>query len=664
MCTKFFLIAILFFPYNTSAQDRSVTERMEREYQAYLERITGESEPEEAEEIIEAIESLRVNPLNVHTLTHEDLLRLPFLELNTSRIIHSRIHRLDGTMEGVEFIAKGGVDEELIYLLMNFISFEPQVVNVLRRDKPSVSIRSRIVSDIQDRLGITEGVYRGNKFSSYQRIVVKKGDGFDAGFLGAKYAGEKYFLERRSGYLRFRAFGNRIRLLFGDFQVRTGTGLLLWNGFGFSKGSQNTVVAVRNGHGITPALSPSNDSKFRGVSVEIDLPRIRGIVFYSYILRHAVVHNDGTIRNISASPVFRTEAEMNRKNTLRERMYGYSLSIRLRRDMYLGTSVYRLGFDLPFKPDLPNRFSGYKNTHASVDVKSTIGAFSVNGEVATAYSELTPAIMGSTFIRLASGVETGLVYRNYPSNYSSFYGFAFGERKGAPEDETGLYFGIRLRTPSRYLLEAYGDLFRSGNKGRRPGLPAIGADYLVRMELPLPRRGIFEIRARQRRKEEFIIRETLSDYHRVSVIQSRKQFRGTVTILHRKSLRVRARFEYTSVSMPERLKQTGNLILSEIRWQPLPAFTIESRYTVFDTDSFDSRLYIFEYDAPGRMRSVQLLGQGSAFSVALRWRKGPVSGSIKYSEIFRADQNTIGTGFQQIDGPVSGVLIGQLDFRF
>jgi hypothetical protein len=664
MCIRILLITFLLFPYNICAQDQSVTERMERVYQAYLERITGESEPEEAEEIIEAIESVRVNPLNIHTVTPEDLLRLPFLDLITSRIIHSRIHRLDGTMEGVEFIAKGGVDEDIIYLLMNFLSYKPLVVSGLRRDKPSVYVRSRIVSDIQDRRGFNEGIYRGNKIASYQRIVVKKGDGFDAGFLGAKYAGEKYLLDRRSGYLRFRTLGNRVRLLFGDFRIKTGTGLLLWNGFGLSKGSQNTVVAVRNGHGITPALSSSGDSKFRGVSVDIDLSQVRGIVFYSYILRHAVVQDDGSIRTISASPVFRTEAEINRKNTLRERMYGYSLSIRLRRDMYVGTSLYRLGFDLPFKPDLPNRFSGYKNTHASVDVKSTIGPFSMYGEAAIAFSESIPALMAGTHIRLTSGVETGLVYRNYPPNYSSFYGLAFGERKGEPEDETGLYFGIRLRSRSRYLLEAYGDLFRLGNIGRRPGLPAIGADYMVLMELPLPNRGTFEIRLRQKRKEEFIIREIQSNHHRESFTQSRKQLRGTVTILHRKNLRIRVRFEYISVSLPERLNQTGNLILSEIRWHPLPVVTLESRYALFDTDSFDSRLYIFEYDAPGRMRSVQLLGQGSAFSIAIRLSKGPVSVSIKYSELFRADQNTISSGFQQIDGPVSGLLLGQLDFRF
>jgi hypothetical protein len=647
------------------AQDPAITERMERAYQEYAERIATELEPEEADEIFEEIESIRDNPFHFQSVTPEDFTRLPFLDADMITKIYSRIGHLDGTITGLQSVAAAGIDEDILYLLLNFLSFEPISREPVPRYKPSGSIRSRLASDIQNRRGYVDGSYRGSKIVSYQRILINTGRRFDTGLLAAKSAGEKSYSERISGYLRLVGAGGRVRLIFGDFRIRAGTGLMLWSGFGFSKGGQNTASVTRSGSGISPALSSTDDSKFRGGSVEFDFSRVRGSVFYSFMPRHAVIQEDGSIRNITGSAIFRTVSEMNRRNTLRERMYGYSITVRIDRSTEIGASMYRLAFNRPFRPLLPNRLSGYVDTHASVDLRSRFGSISMSGGMTMAFSTMSPSLLAGIHVRLSPGIETGIIYRRYPQAYTSYYGFAFGERRGAPEDEEGVYIGLRLRSRSRVIFEAYGDLFKFRNLGKQPGLPTYGIDYMIRVIMPLPERGNIEIRYRKKEREEFINEDTEISFHRVSTVQSRETLRGTVTILPHKRFRFIIRLESaTAVMGTGGLYHSGILTYSNIRWQPVRAFTLETRYTFFDTDSYESRLYVFEYDAPGRLRSVLLNGQGSFVSIALRILAGRLTISAKYSEIFYSDRKNIGSGSQQIDNTVSGFILGQIDIRF
>jgi hypothetical protein len=64
----------------------------------------------------------------------------------------------------------------------------------------------------------------------------------------------------------------------------------------------------------------------------------------------------------------------------------------------------------------------------------------------------------------------------------------------------------------------------------------------------------------------------------------------------------------------------GFLVGAGFRWEPAAAVRLECRWNVFDTDSYDSRIYLGEQAMPGRARFVALYGDGERTGVWLRLR--------------------------------------------
>ena len=107
-----------------------------------------------------------------------------------------------------------------------------------------------------------------------------------------------------------------------------------------------------------------------------------------------------------------------------------------------------------------------------------------------------------------------------------------------------------------------------------------------------------------------------------------------------KKLRIRGRFETVHVSYPSiALKDKGWLAFSDCRVTPAGGFRIESRIALYETDSYDSRVYEFENDLPGMMTNAALFGKG------LRWfmiaKLSPVNNVLisgKYSATLAMDE--------------------------
>ena len=69
-----------------------------------------------------------------------------------------------------------------------------------------------------------------------------------------------------------------------------------------------------------------------------------------------------------------------------------------------------------------------------------------------------------------------------------------------------------------------------------------------------------------------------------------------------------------------RVNENGFLIFSEIRYKPIPSFQLSGRYTAFQSDSYNSRLYTYESGVPGYFSIPVLYGQGSRHYLLLDYR--------------------------------------------
>jgi hypothetical protein len=634
-------------------------------YRVFLEQLTDELEPEEAADIVERIELLRINPLPINTATQEDLRRLEILSGTDIENILAAREETGPFRSAADLLGIQGVEHDTILLLMNFVTFDVPDRH-RRRAVTGFAYRTFLGAELQERRGFAEDRYVGSPLSTSQRLIIESNDtGLSGGILMHKSAGERSLTEHLSGYLHARLVGGRLDIVAGDYRLRSGQGLLFGSGFGISKGGNPTAGIAGRSYGVRTAVSRSSHYVFRGTAISVKTGTATLDILYARTPRTATVYEDGTVRAITSYPVYRTEADLARKNTLSETMYGAHLRLAPSRGASAGLAWYALGYDRVFVTDLGTRFSGDRVHHAAIDWMQPFRWGYVFGEAAAAFPVSAFAILGGTRIRLHEGVELAGLLRSYPAKYTSMYGFSFGERRGSPEDERGFYLGMRVRPRPRFFIEGYGDVFTFTNEGRSPAFPVNGSDLLFRITYPLPGRASIEGRYRRRIRDVPFIDDESGIQEQIVTTRRQRNLRVTLVSNPHSRVRLRTRFEHVKVAYPgPEEKEYGFYMAADLQWDLRANLRIDARFLLYDTDSYDSRLYSMEYDVPGQLRTILLSGQGNVQSIGVRYTVGnTVSVYAKYSETFRNDGEPFGSGWQEVEGPLLNLWMLQFDLR-
>ena len=659
-------LLFLYFPVSVAGlQAASAEDSVQYAYHAYLEDIVMELEPEDADQLIEILESLREVPVDINTASRSVLETIPFLsESEINRIITIRDER--GGFNTVEDLySPGDIDRERIHLLMNFIVIgEPEITK--RRFIQNTSLRSHVSSELQRRRGYREGQYLGSPVSTHHSIRAGFSPSVHGGMLVAKSAGERSVVERSSGYLSLGLSDDKITITAGDYRLHFGQGLLLSSGFGIAKSGNPARGVFRRPGRIRPAASRSEHYRFRGGAVSLLLPATEAMFFYSRTSRAATVLDDGSVRTMMTYPVYRTITDQEKKNALTETLFGAHIRRSFYRNASAGLTWYSLRYNREFIPVLPARFSGTRNDHAGIDWSVNYRNVHVFGEIGTQLSDVHPAFITGVMLTVTRGLDAALVYRSYPESYTSMYGFPFSERRGPADDEKGIYLGMRYRPAPRHLIEGYFDVYAFSNNERTPGFPVNGSDLIMRIEYPVGEVSVIDARVRRRSRPVPVISIIDDTEERILTDRVQTNIRiNFITTPHR-SFRFRMQHERVLVSYPPGNEEgSGAYVAADVRWNIRQNFRINARYLLYGTDSFDSRLYTSEYDMPGRVRTVLLNGQGSALSFGCQYSvSNNFDLSIKYHELFRSDGVFIGTGFQEVNGPLLGIVMLQIDAGF
>ncbi len=657
-------ICFLFIFLNVHAEDPMPQDSVQNAHVAYLEEIINELEPDDADQLIDYLESLREVPLDINSAAPSELESLPFLNEREIESIIATRERRGRFYTTRDVYTVPGIDRERIHLLQNFIYVSEEVV--IRRYTPSVTLRSHLSSELHERRGYHEGRYLGSPIATYQRVSVGFTPSMYGGMIIAKSAGERSITERSSGYFSIGLMDDRIDITVGDYRVHIGQGLLLWSGFGIAKSGNPARSAVRRSSGVRPAASRSEHYRFRGGTISVRYLNLNAIVFYGNTPRAATVYEDGSVRTLLTYPVYRTDTDREKKNALTERLFGTHIRQSFFRNISVGLTWYSLQYNREFIPDIPSRFSGRKNNHGGIDWSVHYGDIHFFGEAAARLPVKSISVITGFMLPVAQGLDAALVYRSYPSDYTSMYGFPFAERRGVPDDEQGIYLGMRFRPAPRHLIEGYFDVYSFSNNMRSPGLPVNGSDIAGRIEYPVGPASMLDTRVR-RRARAFPFVETIGGLdERILIDRYQNNYRVNFITDTSLSLRIRMQYEYVSVSYPSAMKsESGSYVAADIRWNVRSNVLINARYILFGSDSFDSRLYTSEYDMPGRVRTILLNGRGASFSFGVQYTIfNNATISMKYSELFRSDGASIGSGFQEVDGPALGVVMMQIDARW
>lgn len=477
-------------------------------------------------------------------------------------------------------------------------------------------------------------------------------------------ATDTYGFDHVVGSLALRDLGPVQTLILGDFSAQFGQGVALWQGIRFGKGRDPVSPVLQHGRGLRPYQSASEANFFRGAAATVDLPaRLSLTAFASRRARDASLDSSLArsgdpdvpipVRTISSGGLHRTAAERARKGTFGETTIGGALEYRSP-SLHLGATGYHARFNRPLRPgEKPYRrfrVSGRATATASVYGTAYLGDYTLFGEAARTPSGAYGGVLGGA-VDLGPAGQAVVLGRRYPPRLAPFYGNAFGSG-GRPQNEVGVYTGLRLQVARDWTIGVYFD------QSRAPWL---------QFNMPRPSTG-WEARA----VVEYEPRPWLSTYLQVRAQSEDEstEYRGRGTRVldgvqaeQRHSVRwhmeyefsdaltLRTRTEWSRHRAPE-AEADGFFLSQGVRWLPHPSLQIDARVAFFDTDGFAARIYAYEHDLRYSFSVPVFFDRGRRSYVLAQYEPVPALTLEAKFGITRYDnRDTIGSGLNQIAGP-------------
>lgn len=629
----------------------------------------------------EEINLLRQRPVNLNSGDENELRRLFFLnDLQISNLLEYT--KLYGQLASIyELQVIEGFNEKVVSQIMPFISLSPYVPEkfsmkrALKYGGTDVMLRYQRVLQEQSgyasvsdslRLAHPNDYYVGDQNALFLRVQYSYKDYLKLGFVAEKDPGESFLpksdtlpkgFDFYSVHLFIKNIGIVKQLAIGDYHVQFGQGLTLWSGFSAGKAAGSVVMRKR-----APALrvhASSNEFAFlRGAATTISVGKFDLTAFYSrrkvdanMVPSDSLNSTEDMITSLQETGYHRTPAEIADKGANRETAAGGHILYNGQR-IRAGITLFHVNYEIPFEPDneLYKKFQPTlnSNTYAGIDYSYNYRSLTLYGEASKQFDAGSAFLQGLSFSpdpRLA----IAMVYRNYQKNYLNNFNSAFGESSNST-NESGLYLGMVATPFNKITLSAYADMFRNGWLTYSVDAPSGGQEYSAQLVYNVSRRG--DIILSYRNKINPVNYAVATDKMNHIGESKRNYYRLQFNYQALPWLKLQSRIEITKRQAPTTNNESGYLIYQGFQATPVKKnWNISFRYSLFDTDSYDSRLYVFEQDVPYSFSVPAFSGQGSRFYIMLNSSLSRnISLILRFSQTWYSDRTVISSGPDEIDG--------------
>jgi len=456
----------------------------------------------------------------------------------------------------------------------------------------------------------------------------------------------------------------------GDYQIQIGQGLNLWSSYAFGK-TADIATIKRNAIPIRPYTSVDESRFLRGAAVDLAYRNFDLTLFGSRKKIDAAVLADSTyedlefISTIDLSGLHRTNSEISKMNGLTEFITGANVRYSTT-SLKIGSAFVYQGYDKFFdkRTAFYNQFDfrGKSRFSVSGDYNYTFKNLNLFGEVSKVIDSQVQnglAMVHGAMISIDSRASIGLLYRNYFRDYQTFYNAGFSEGSNT-QNEKGLYAGLKLKLNSKWSLNGYADLFRFPWMKYLIDAPSYGHEFLIQ-PIYKPNK-IFEVygrfRQQMRQRNSRDSDGTITEIE--DVIQRSYRFNLSYTVSEFFTLK--SRIEYVTINRLSNNPEEGLLITQDFIFRPKSfPLDIALRYALFDTDSYDTRIYSFENNALYAFAVPAYYYQGNRAYVLFRYsflRRFDLW--IRYGYFLYNNRNSVSSGAEQIDGSRKTDLLFQL----
>ena len=630
---------------------------------------------------------LSENPININSATSEELDKLIFLTSFQIQSLLDYIKQNGKIVTIYELQLVIGFDYSDIVRLIPFITLEDKTkkdtsLPQLKRGKHDLFFRAKSLIETPEGYKPPPASnpdatrYAGNKLGLYTRYTYQTRSGFQAGFVGEKDPGEEFFrgsnpygFDHYSGHLQVKDTGMIRTLVVGDFNADFGQGLTLWTSASFGK-SPDPMGVRKRAKGLYRSSSTNENQFLRGLGTTVTLGRFDITVFGSYKkidanISDLSVEDSVVFSSLPISGLHRTPSEINNKKTLSELVTGGNINFGWK-NLKVGATASFANLDgfynMPnqpyryFEPPLNNR------TNIGVDFTYALGNHMLFGEASGTLNHGAGVVGGGMF-RVHQQLKVSILGRHYQKDFSTYYTGALSESTG-PANENGIYTGFDLLPVKHWHVSGYADFFASSWLRFGVNAPSRGRDFLIQTTYSPRQNFNFQIRYRMKQKEK----NQAIDSAQVQwvVPYSTHGLRFHMAYNPSRTVQLKSRIEFSWYQEENLSMEKGLMFYQDISYRPEKSpLTLTGRFAVFETDSWNTRIYAYESDLLYYFSIPAYYSRGTSAYLLVKYSVGRnVDIWFKVAQTFFATQDELGSGLDRISGPTRSDARIQIRMKF
>ncbi len=624
---------------------------------------------EEIEQMSEELFSLSESPISLNDVNLTPLVDVHLLTEYQIAVIKKYI-RQHGYIQTIwELSMMPEFTSEDLKLLSPFVSvYVPEskktIKDILRYPK------NEIISEYKRNIEKADGyypkidkpaAYQGTPDKFYLRYMVKSKRDFSMGITAKKDPGETFFKTPRNDgfdyysahvYIKLDRFVKEMAI--GDYTIGFANGLTA--GYGIMSGKNSQAVSIKQNSSRIRKYSGASEFGFmRGVATSLQYKNISSIIFLSHKEVDATITSDtitglSYITSLPRTGYHRTENELKQRKAAQQNVVGANLQF--------ASETFKIGLNsvaVKYNYPILHNYALYRIFEPNTDLFYNFSAdyqymnrgVLMWGEAATDKNRNLAFMQGIHF-KTSDISQLALLYRNYSPEYYSPLALAFGNSDDGSNEE-GLYLGMILYPVSSLEINAYADIFRYPWMRFRRSSPTQGYDYMVDMRWAYNRN--MRISARFRMKDTFydITSDTITTrlLDNENIIRCHLQSDIDFTKYLSSQTRIASTFfdNYNG-------KQTGWMMYQELTYKLLKTpLRLSARYAIFNTDSYDTRIYAYEKDVLYAFSIPALYSTGTRYYLVASWKiSRNMAVYAKWSQSIWSNTDELGSGNDRIDG--------------
>ena len=695
-------------PLFTYGQDTTKTN--DSEIQQKLENIAENSTDEEADytTLVEVLIYSRENPINLNKTTKEELQSLQLLNDIQINNLLTHIEKNGKLITIYELQGISGFDLQTIQKILPYVKVTDNFTSAHFSPKEMFkngqhTILFRYGRTLEEQTGFSaidssslyksiNSRYIGSPDKLYARYRFTYGTNISWGITAEKDQGELFFKNKqkfnynwyekslkgnqKTGFDFYSAhfYLKNVKfikaLAIGDYQATFGQGLTIWSGQAFGK-SPDIMSVKKSARGISPYTSVDENRFMRGAATTVGFKKIEATAFYSR--KHVDANISDTtdtgeaakISSLQETGFHSTSSEIADKHAILQTIIGGNVSYKGKKfNVGISALNYQLNVDYKRALSYYNKFefSSSKNFNVGADYNFIVRNFNFFGEASMSING-GKAFVNGVLISLDPRLSFTILHRYYQRNFQNLLSNGFAENSTAI-NEKGLYIGLAAKPTTTTSITAYYDRFEFPWLKYQVNAPSYGNDYMAQFNYTPSKKVDMYIRVRTRDKQKNTTTVDVIDYL-VPVKQSNYRFNISYTIT--KSIKLKNRIELIDYKLDNNKTEKGYLVYQDIVYSKMgKPFSFTFRYALFQTDSYNARIYAYENDVPGSYSIPSYYDRGSRFYIMLDYNlTRRIELWFRYSQTYYDNKTVISPGsLTEIKGNTKSEIKAQVKFKF